>query len=148
MVPAYYDNRRDRRLLKGNTVDLRFPIALITESFVLVHLTGMAILVGAFILNMRSKANFPFTLMVWGASIQLATGTILVGLAYMGDDAPDNLKITIKTLLATGALVAAILGAKRQSHGEGKLQPFFHTAGGFAVINLVIAVLWNPELYV
>lgn len=129
-------------------MDLRFPIALITESFVLVHLTGMAILVGAFILNMRSKANFPFTLMVWGASIQLATGTILVGLAYMGDDAPDNLKITIKTLLATGALVAAILGAKRQSHGEGKLQPFFHTAGGFAVINLVIAVLWNPELYV
>jgi len=83
-----------------------------------------------------------------GAAIQLFTGTILVGLAYMGDEAPDNLKITIKTLLATGALIAAILGAKRQKHGESKLQPFFHTAGGFAVINLVIAVLWNAELYV
>jgi len=146
MVKAYYDNRRNMRLLKGNTVTSALP--LITEVFVLVHLTGMAILVGAFILNMRAKSNFPFTLMVWGAAIQLFTGTILVGLAYMGDDAPDNLKITIKTLLATGALIAAILGSTRQSRGESKLQPFFHTAGGFAVINLIIAVLWNPELYV
>ncbi|CAB4530931.1 unannotated protein [freshwater metagenome] len=123
-------------------------LPLITESFVLVHLTGMAILVGAFILHMRSKENFPFRIMVWGASIQLVTGTLLVGLAYMGDEAPDNLKITIKTVLATGALIAAILGAKRLSRGEKKLQPFFHTAGGFAVINLIIAVLWNAELYV
>ena len=146
MVPAYYDNRRTSRLLKGNTVTSVIP--LITESFVLIHLTGMAILVGAFILHMRSKENFPFRLMVWGASIQLFTGTILVGLAYMGDEAPDNLKITVKTLLATGALIAAILGAKRQSHGETKLQPFFHTAGGIGVINLIIAVLWNAELYV
>jgi len=146
MVPAYYDDRRIMRLLKGITVNTALP--LITESFVLIHLTGMAILVGSFIVHMRSKDNFPFRLMVWGAAIQLATGTILVGLAYMGDDAPDNLKITIKSLLATGALIAAILGAKRQSHGEKKLQPFFHTAGGFAVISLVIAVLWNAELYV
>jgi hypothetical protein len=146
MVPAYYDDRRIMRLLKGNIVNTVLP--LITESFVLIHLTGMAILVGAFILHMRSKDNFPFRIMVWGASIQLATGTILVGLAYAGDDAPDNLKITIKMLLAAGALVAAILGAKRQSHGEKKLQPFFHTAGGFAVISLIIAVLWNAELYV
>jgi hypothetical protein len=148
IVPAYYDNRRTCRHLKGNTVDVRFPIALITEVFVLVHLTGMAILVGAFIVNMRAEVNFPFKLMVRGASIQLFTGTILVGLAYMGDDAPDNLKITVKTLLATGALIAAILGAQRQSHGDTKLQPFFHAAGGLAVINLVIAVLWNPALYV
>jgi hypothetical protein len=120
---------------------------LITESFVLVHLVGMAILVGSFILNMRTKSNFPFTLMVWGASIQLATGTILVGLAYMSGDEVDNLKITVKTLFAVAALVAAILGHKRQSHGDGKLQPFFHAAGGFGFLNLIIAVLWNAELY-
>lgn len=130
-------------------MDSLFPIPLITETFVLIHLTGMAILVGAFIVHMRSKNNYPFRLMVWGASIQLFTGTILVGLAYMGaDGAPDNLKITVKSLFAAGALVAAILGAKRQSKGEAKLQPFFHAAGGLATINLVIAVLWNAELYI
>jgi nucleoside permease NupC len=146
MVPAYYDNRRIRRSLKGITVTSVLP--LITESFVLVHLTGMAILVGAFIIHMRSKDNFPFRLMVWGASIQLATGTILVGLAYAGDDAPDNLKITVKALLGVGVLVAAILGSSRQKKGEAKLQPFFHAAGGLAFISLIIAVLWNAELYV
>jgi hypothetical protein len=120
---------------------------LLKESLVVIHLAGMAVLVGAFILNMKRKSDFPFTAMMWAAIVQLSTGTLLVGLSYALDDAPDNFKITVKTLLATGALVAAIIGRKRQAHGESKLQPFFHAAGGFAVINLVIAVLWNAELW-
>jgi hypothetical protein len=108
----------------------------------------MAILVGAFILKMRAKSDYPFTLMIWGATIQLVTGTILVGLTYMAGDSPDNLKITVKFLLAVGALVAAILGSSRQKKGEARLQPFFHAAGGLAFISLIIAVLWDAELYV
>lgn len=124
------------------------PLILVNELLVLVHLTGMAILVGAFILNMRKKQDFPFKLMAWAAGIQLATGTLLVGLAYaIGEDLPDNTKISIKLLLALGALVAAIIGARRQSKKGAKLQPFFHTAGGFAVINLIIAVLWSSEIW-
>ena len=124
------------------------PLILVNELLVLVHLTGMAILVGSFILNMRKKQDFPFKLMAWAAGIQLFTGTLLVGLAYaVGDDLPDNTKIPIKALLATGALIASIIGAKRQSKKVAKLQPFFHTAGGFAVINLVIAVLWSAEIW-
>ena len=107
----------------------------------------MATLVGAFIINMKRKSDFPFTAMMWAAIVQLTTGTLLVGLSYALDDAPDNTKISVKALLATGALVAAIIGRKRQAKGESKLQPFFHAAGGFAVINLVIAVLWNAELW-
>lgn len=120
---------------------------LLKESLVLVHLAGMAVLVGAFVINMKRKSDFPFTAMMWAAIVQLSTGILLVGLSYALDDAPDNFKITVKSLLATGALVAAILGRKRQAHGESKLQPFFHAAGGFATINLVIAVLWNAELW-
>ena len=120
---------------------------LLKESLVLIHLAGMAVLVGAFVINMKRKSDFPFTAMMWAAIVQLSTGILLVGLSYALDDAPDNFKITVKSLLATGALVAAILGRKRQAHGESKLQPFFHAAGGFATINLVIAVLWNAELW-
>lgn len=120
---------------------------LLKESLVVIHLAGMAVLVGAFILYMKRKSDFPFTAMMWAAIVQLATGTLLVGLSYALDDAPDNFKITVKSLLATGALVAAIIGRKRQAKGEAKLQPFFHAAGGFAVINLVIAVLWSAELW-
>ncbi|MFM2412130.1 MAG: hypothetical protein RLZZ587_463 [Actinomycetota bacterium] len=120
---------------------------LLKESLVVIHLAGMAVLVGAFILYMKRKSDFPFTAMMWAAIVQLTTGTLLVGLSYALDDAPDNFKITVKSLLATGALVAAIIGRKRQAKGETKLQPFFHTAGGLAVINLVIAVLWSAELW-
>lgn len=145
MVPAYYDNRLTCRHRKDKPVDIP-PV--IYEIFVLVHLVGMAILVGVFILKMRAKSDYPFALMMWGASIQLVTGTILVGLMYMSGDAPDNLKITVKSLLAAGALVAATIGNTRQKKGEAKLQPFFHAAGGLAFISLIIAVLWNAELYV
>lgn len=111
----------------------------------------MAILVGSFILNMRSKSDFPFGLMIVGATIQLITGSALLGFAEMaaaaGGDPVDHIKYTVKILLATGALIAAIIGNKRQKKGEKNLQPFFHTAGGFAVINLVIAVLWSAELW-
>lgn len=120
---------------------------LLKESLVVIHLAGMAVLVGAFIINMKRKSDFPFTAMMWAAIVQLATGTLLVGLEYALDDAPDNTKITVKAILATAALVAAIIGRKRQAKGEKKLQPFFHAAGGFAVINLVIAVLWSAELW-
>lgn len=120
---------------------------LLKESLVVIHLAGMAVLVGAFIVNMKRKSDFPFTAMMWAAIVQLATGTLLVGLEYALDDAPDNAKITVKAILAAGALVAAIIGRKRQAKGESKLQPFFHTAGGFATINLIIAVLWSAELW-
>lgn len=124
---------------------------IVNEIFVLIHLVGMAILVGAFILNMKSKENFPFRLMIVGATIQLVTGSALLGFAEMaaasGGDPVDHIKFTVKILFAVGALVAAIIGNSRQNKGEQKLQPFFHAAGGFAVINLVIAVLWSAELW-
>lgn len=120
---------------------------LVKESLVLIHLAGMAVLVGVFLTGMKKKSDYPFTAMMWAAIVQLVTGTLLVGIGYALDDAPDNAKITVKAILASAVLVAAILGRKRQKTGESKLQPFFHAAGGLATINLVIAVLWNAELW-
>lgn len=120
---------------------------LLKESLVVVHLAGMSVLVGAFILYMKRKSDFPFTAMMWAAIVQLLTGTLLVGLNYALDESVDNGKIGVKMLFALGALIAAIIGRARQAKGESKLQPFFHTAGGLALINLVIAVLWNAELW-
>lgn len=120
---------------------------LLKESLVVIHLLSMSVMVGAFTLYMRRKSDFPFTAMMWAAIVQIATGTLLVGLKYALDETVDNGKIGVKTLLVVAALIAAIIGRKRQAKGETKLQPFFHTAGGFATINLVIAVLWNAELW-
>ena len=120
---------------------------LVKESLVLIHLAGMAVLVGVFLTGMNKKSDYPFTAMMWAAVVQLVTGILLVGIGYALDDEPDNAKIGVKLLLATAVLVATIIGRQRQAKGESKLQPFFHTAGGLATVNLVIAVLWNAELW-
>jgi hypothetical protein len=120
---------------------------LVKESLVLIHLAGMAVLVGVFLTGMKKKSDYPFTAMMWAAVVQLVTGILLVGIGYALDDEPDNAKIGVKFLLATAVLVATIIGRQRQAKGEAKLQPFFHTAGGLATVNLVIAVLWNAELW-
>ena len=135
-------------LTKGiNAAAKGAPMELVTESLVLIHLAGMAVLVGVFITGMRKKSDYPFTAMMWAAIVQLVTGTLLVGMAYAIDDAPDNAKITVKATLAAAVLVATILGRKRQALGESKLQQFFHAAGGLATVSLIIAVLWNAELW-
>ncbi len=135
-------------LTKGiNAAAKGAPMELVTESLVLIHLAGMAVLVGVFITGMRKKSDYPFTAMMWAAIVQLVTGTLLVGMAYAIDDAPDNAKITVKATLTAAVLVATILGRKRQALGESKLQPFFHAAGGLATVSLIIAVLWNTELW-
>jgi hypothetical protein len=120
---------------------------LVKESLVLIHLAGMAVLVGVFLTGMKKKSDYPFTAMMWAAVVQLVTGILLVGIGYALDDEPDNAKIGVKFLLATAVLVATIIGRQRQAKGESKLQPFFHTAGGLATVNLIIAVLWNSELW-
>jgi drug/metabolite transporter (DMT)-like permease len=120
---------------------------LVKESLVLIHLAGMAVLVGVFLTGMKKKSDYPFTAMMWAAIVQVVTGTLLVGIGYALGDEPDNAKIGVKLILATAVLVATILGRKRQAKGESKLQPFFHAAGGLATLSLVIAVLWNAELW-
>jgi hypothetical protein len=120
---------------------------LLKESLVLIHLAGMAVLVGVFLTGMKKKSDYPFTAMMWAAIVQLVTGTLLVGVGYGLGESPDNAKIGVKLILVVAVLVATIIGRKRQAKGEAKLQPFFHAAGGLATVNLIIAVLWNAELW-
>jgi drug/metabolite transporter (DMT)-like permease len=107
----------------------------------------MAVLVGVFLTGMKKKSDYPFTAMMWAAIVQLVTGVLLVGVGYGLGESPDNAKIGVKLILVVAVLVATIIGRKRQAKGEAKLQPFFHAAGGLATVNLIIAVLWNAELW-
>ncbi|MCR8670966.1 hypothetical protein [Agrococcus sp. HG114] len=128
------------------------------------HLIGASLLVGTFFLQMRAKSGHNFTIMLVGASIQLASGVALYGLAMAGDADVNHMKLGIKGLIALVVLVAALLGFLRQraiagekarltaggavSVGdvalpERRLRTFFHIAGGLALVNLLIAVLWG-----
>lgn len=127
------------------------------------HLVGLSMLIGTFIIQMRARAGYHFTILLIGASIQLVSGVGLYGLAMAGDGDVNHAKLGVKALVAVIVFVAALIGYLRQrairaekarlttggavSVGnlqvERKLGPFFHTAGGLAALNLLIAVFWR-----
>ncbi|WAC67332.1 hypothetical protein OVA14_06245 [Agrococcus sp. SL85] len=136
---------------------------LLHSLLLIAHLVGLSMLVGTFILQMRARSGHAFTIMLIGASVQLVSGIALYGLLMAGDEPVNHMKLGIKGLIALVVFVAALVGFLRQraitkeratltTNGasvvadvaiERKLGPFFHTAGGLAVVNLLIAVLWR-----
>ena len=105
------------------------------------HFLGMAAIVGSFFVQMRRKSDFVLGPLLVGAITQVVTGLALVGLAEATGDDFIYAKIAVKLTIAVVVLVAAILAVVTQRKG-GRVQPWFHTAGGLAVINVLVAVFW------
>lgn len=106
------------------------------------HLIGMAVIVGIFVVEMRKQSDFSVTPMLVGAIVQVVSGIGLVGLAEATDQSLIYAKIGTKLVIAIVVLVAAIL-AFRAQRGGGRAKPFFHAAGGLALVNLLVAVFWR-----
>ena len=119
---------------------------IVRSFFITAHFVGLAAIVGPFLLQMRWKGQYAFPVVLGGAITQLVTGLVLVGLAEMRDVDLDYAKITVKLVLALVIFVVALLGFLKQRKTEGgggrELLPFFHTAGGLALINMALAVFW------
>jgi Ca2+/Na+ antiporter len=106
------------------------------------HFLGMAAIVGSFFVQMRRKSDFVLGPLLGGAITQVVTGLALVGLAEATGDDLIYANIAVKLTIAVVVLVAAILAVVTQRKG-GRVQPWFHTAGGLAVINVLVAVFWG-----
>ncbi|MDF1477933.1 hypothetical protein PYV02_02420 [Leifsonia sp. H3M29-4] len=106
------------------------------------HMLGLAAIIGSFFVQMRRKSDFILGPTLYGAIVQLLTGVGLVGLAEAGDHDVNMVKIAVKLGIAAIVLVAAIVAVVVQRRG-GKVQPWFHAAGGLAVINVLVAVFWR-----
>jgi hypothetical protein len=114
------------------------------------HFIGMAIIVGPFLMQMRSRANFAFNWVFGGTIVQLASGLVLVvllELAATADEPVNHAKVGVKLTIALLAFISALIGWRRQRKSDGdtverSLMPFFHSAGGLAVINTLVAVFW------
>jgi heme/copper-type cytochrome/quinol oxidase subunit 4 len=122
----------------------------VLHSVILVgHFIGLAAIVGPFVMQARWKGQYAFPVVLGGAITQLVTGLALVGLAEMGGDDDGDLnyaKIGVKLTIAVIIFVAALLGFLKQRKSEGgggrELLPFFHAAGGLALVNITLAVFW------
>lgn len=106
------------------------------------HLLGMAVIVGTFLVQMRKKSDFAVIPVLIAAIVQLVTGLALVGLAEAGDHDLNYAKIGTKLVIALIVLAGAIGATVAQRKGA-RITPWFHTAGGFAAINLLVAVFWR-----
>lgn len=123
----------------------------VLRSFMLVaHFVGLAAVIGPFILQLRWKGQYGFAVVLGGAITQLVTGLVLVGLAEMRaaqlDFEVDHVKVAVKLVIGVLVFVAALIGYLKQRKTEGgggrELMPFFHTAGGLALVNTALAVFW------
>jgi uncharacterized membrane protein len=115
----------------------------ILHSIVLaLHFIGLAAIIGAFFVQMRRKTDFELAPMLGGAITQLITGVALVGLAEAADTDLIYAKIAVKLGIAVIVLAAVIVAIVVQKRG-GRVQPWFHTAGGLAIVNVLVAVFWH-----
>lgn len=108
------------------------------------HFIGLAAIVGPFLVQMRKNSDFAITAVFGGAITQLVTGILLTGVAEGIDRDLDYTKIIVKLAIALVVFVAALLGwlRARKNGNDRKIKPFFHAAGGLALVNIILAVFW------
>lgn len=110
---------------------------------VLVHLLGMAAVVGAYASTFTAPRATE--LMVWGARVTLLAGIVIVGLGE-GVKALDKdynmAKIGVKLIVALAVVACAEIARARQKRNEPAAN-LVHVAGGLAVLNVFVAVLWT-----
>ncbi|SES47233.1 hypothetical protein SAMN05216199_4034 [Pedococcus cremeus] len=111
----------------------------VKDLFVLLHLVGMAAIVGGWIAVARAPKVIPPIL--WGARAQVLTGLILVGLLEATDETVNNAKIGVKLVVALAVAACAEIGNARQKRDEANPM-LVNAAGGLALLNTAIAVLW------
>ncbi len=118
------------------------------DVLVYLHVLGLAALIGGyFAVVARQSSSAPLVasaVMVWGARAQIITGLVMVGLAEAVLDYELNqVKIGVKLLLALVAAYLVEKGAAKARRKENVAPPMVHAAGGIAMLNAAVAVIWS-----
>ena len=112
---------------------------LLVNVFVVLHLLGMAAIIGSAVFVARGAVT---PALLWGARAQLLTGILLVGLLQADDEDVNNSKIGVKLLVAIAVVACAEIAAGKERRGEARPQ-LVNAAGALALVNVAIAVLWT-----
>ncbi|OHV47188.1 hypothetical protein [Pseudofrankia sp. BMG5.36] len=137
------------------------------DLIVVVHLVGMAAVVGGWLTQLGAVRPRVPAVVVYGAVTQVISGPVLVGLASSGavDHDVDNAKIGVKLVVALAVFAVAYLGLRRDDEERAlpalasasasasagtvpaaravDLRAPVNLAGGLALVNVLIAVLWR-----
>ncbi|MHB1211450.1 MAG: hypothetical protein ACYC0W_04195, partial [Candidatus Nanopelagicales bacterium] len=112
------------------------------DAIVVLHFVGLALLLGAFLVQVNSPAKTVTRWMWDGALTQLLTGVIMVGMisaGALGESAKEDLnttKIALKLAIVLVIAVLAFVGKKKPAPQV----PLWATIGLLTLANVVIAV--------
>jgi predicted membrane protein len=123
-----------------------FAAELSRNILVILHLVGMASVLGGFLTQMKAmgkKAARIVPAMIHGAWTALITGILLVGVAQwrigMGANFEvDHTKIAVKSVIAAVIVVLVMINRKK----DNVATPAFGAIGALTLTNLVLAVIW------
>ena len=116
-------------------------------ALLVVHLIGLACILGPYLVQFRARAGFELRVMLVGGAVQFVTAVALVAVRTNTEPDITGGAVAVKlavSILALGGVLAAILIqraarlARGTDHGS---RPFFHVAGVSAVLSMLIAVL-------
>jgi hypothetical protein len=111
---------------------------LFYSALVVLHVVGIVAIGYGFFKELAKKTFGVNVAMLHGASTQLLTGIVMVGLhesgAVASDEVLDMTKITLKLIIAVAVIAAFSIG-KRKS--ETKL--YWALVGGLTTANIIIA---------
>lgn len=110
------------------------------------HFVGLAALIGPFLLQAFSRQAPRLRLMLTGAIVQVVTGNALIAANRLQGIEVDEVKMIVKLGIAAvtlGALIAAVIVHRRRGADAAAVRPLFISAGGLAVADVIIAVVWR-----
>ena len=112
---------------------------LFYSALVVLHFVGIAAIFYGFFKELVRKTYGVNVAMLHGASTQLLTGIIMVGLhesgAVASDEVLDMTKITVKLVIAIAVVVAYSIGKRRTG-----TKIYWALVGGLTTANIVTAV--------
>ena len=117
-------------------------VTFVYNAVLFLHFIGMAMLVGGFLAQMRSKPRLVTQWMRDGALTQLVTGLALAGMAGSKVGTEEQFSSSAVGTKLVIALVVVGLCLYGQRQEEDKQQTFWAAAGGLALLNVVVAVFW------
>lgn len=110
------------------------------------HFVGLAALIGPFLMQFRRRKALRLRVMLIGAIVQVATGNALIAANRLQGLEVDEAKMVVKlstAVVALGVLIAAVMVQRRRGTDAASVLPLFRTAGGLALADVFVAVVWK-----
>ena len=115
----------------------------------IVHLVGLAAIIGPYILQNRRRSGFEFQPMLVGSIVQVVSGVLLIAVRKTEElsviDAKMGVKLAIALLVVAAAIIAMVRQRRLVGAGESDspVRPLLHAIGILAIANVIVAVIWR-----